>query len=145
MSSTRKHTGIIKLLLVSLGAFAVTFSLVPLYRIACEKVFGIRLDNTATSLSEVKAAAPDLNRVVTVEFDASVNSRLPWTFTPQQAKMDVQACMLPAIPATPELWQQRHPRLPLHAPRPISRKSNVFVLPNKPFKAAKPATCRCAL
>jgi len=39
--STQAHKGIVKLLLVSLGAFAVAFAMVPLYRIACEKVFGI--------------------------------------------------------------------------------------------------------
>jgi len=88
--STVAHKGIFKLLLVSLGAFAVAFAMVPLYRIACEKVFGIRLDNTATMISDVKAAAPDMQRVVTVEFDGSVNSRLPWTFIPEQAKMQVQ-------------------------------------------------------
>jgi len=89
--SAQPHKGIFKLLLVSLGAFAVAFAMVPLYRIACEKVFGIRLDNTATMMSDVKAAAPaDMERMITVEFDGSVNSRLPWTFTPREAKMQVQ-------------------------------------------------------
>jgi len=88
--SAKPHKGILKLLLVSIGAFAVSFSLVPLYRIACEKVFGIRFDNTAVSMSEVKAATPDVARMITVEFDGSVNSRLPWTFTPREAKMQVQ-------------------------------------------------------
>jgi len=88
--SGARHGGIIKLVAVVAGAFALTFALVPLYRIACEKVFGIRLDNTATSLSEVKAAVPDVQRMVTVEFDASVNSRLPWTLRPQQTRMQVQ-------------------------------------------------------
>jgi len=85
-----KHGGILKLALVSVGAFAVTFALVPFYRIACEKIFGIRLDNTATSLSEVKAATPDMERMITVEFDASVNSRLPWTFVPRETRMQVK-------------------------------------------------------
>jgi len=90
MSSAR-HGGIIKLVAVVVCAFALTFALVPLYRIACEKVFGIRLDNTATMLSDVKAAAPaDMERMITVEFDGSVNSRLPWTLTPQEARMQVQ-------------------------------------------------------
>ena len=33
--------------LVALAAFGFTFALVPLYRIACEKVFGIRLERSA--------------------------------------------------------------------------------------------------
>jgi len=88
--SSGRHGGIIKLVLVAVCAFALTFALVPMYRIACEKVFGIRLDNTAINMSEVKAAAPELARVVTVEFDASVNSRLSWIFAPQESRMQVQ-------------------------------------------------------
>ncbi|MGD3046161.1 cytochrome c oxidase assembly protein, partial [Xanthomonas oryzae pv. oryzicola] len=47
--SARLHThaptaGLFKLLGVVLGVFVLTFSLVPLYRIACEKVFGIRME-----------------------------------------------------------------------------------------------------
>ena len=45
MSAPKSSTaGLLKLLGVSLAAFAFTFSLVPLYRIACEKVFGMRLE-----------------------------------------------------------------------------------------------------
>ena len=68
---------------VSLAAFAFTFSLVPLYRIACEKVFGIRLEQgpgeaRASMLSAERA------RWVTVQFDGGVNSKLPWAFHPEQ-------------------------------------------------------------
>jgi cytochrome c oxidase assembly protein subunit 11 len=81
--------GVFKLLAISVGAFAFTFSLVPLYRIACEKVFGIRLDNTAASVP-VGAAAPQEERWVTVEFDGTVNSRLPWSFRPNETSMRVR-------------------------------------------------------
>ncbi len=40
----KRGAGWLKLAGVALAAFAFTFSLVPLYRIACEKVFGIRLE-----------------------------------------------------------------------------------------------------
>jgi len=86
--SSGRHGGIIKLALVAVCAFALTFALVPLYRIACEKVFGIRLDNTAASVADISAATiPAVARMVTVEFDASVNSKLPWTFHPREARM----------------------------------------------------------
>jgi len=89
--SSGRHGGIIKLALVAVCAFALTFALVPLYRIACEKVFGIRLDNTAASVADISAATiPAVARMVTVEFDASVNSKLPWTFHPREARMQVQ-------------------------------------------------------
>ena len=81
--------GVAKLVGISLAAFAFTFSLVPLYRIACEKVFGIRLDNTAADASAVAAVVP-AERWVTVEFDGSVNSKLPWGFRPNATKMRVR-------------------------------------------------------
>ena len=81
--------GLGKMVVAALVAFAFTFSLVPLYRIACEKVFGIRLDNTAAEAGSVGAAAAEA-RMVTVEFDGGVNSSLPWSFRPNQVRMQVQ-------------------------------------------------------
>ena len=90
MSGKASNTaGIGKMLLAAVVAFAFTFSLVPLYRIACEKVFGIRLDNTAADAGSVAGAAAEA-RMVTVEFDGGVNSSLPWSFRPNQARMQVQ-------------------------------------------------------
>ena len=90
MSDKASNTaGIGKMLLAAAAAFAFTFSLVPLYRIACEKVFGIRLDNTAVDAGAVQGVAAEA-RMVTVEFDGGVNSSLPWSFRPNQARMRVQ-------------------------------------------------------
>lgn len=87
--STQKF-GIVKLLGIAMAAFIFTFSLVPIYRIACQKVFGIRLDNTAVA-EPVQAATPvNLDRVVTVEFDGVANSRLPWSFRPNEVSMQVR-------------------------------------------------------
>lgn len=72
---------------VGVCAFAFSFMLVPLYRIACEKVFGIRLERTAAE--ETSAAAVEA-RWVTVEFDGGVNSKLPWAFKPNQTTMKVK-------------------------------------------------------
>jgi len=80
--------GIGKLVGISIVAFAFTFSLVPLYRIACEKVFGIRLENSAVTAPATSATPAE--RWVTVEFDATVNSRLPWSFRPNETRMRVQ-------------------------------------------------------
>ncbi|MBJ6979886.1 cytochrome c oxidase assembly protein [Luteimonas sp. MC1895] len=88
-ATTAKTAGIGKMLLAALAAFAFTFSLVPLYRIACEKVFGIRLDNTAASVDAGAGVVAEA-RMVTVEFDGGVNSSLPWSFRPNQARMQVQ-------------------------------------------------------
>jgi len=60
---------------------------VPLYRIACEKVFGVRLEKGPVE-GTAKAAA-DHARWVTVQFDGGVNSKLPWAFRPEQETMRV--------------------------------------------------------
>jgi cytochrome c oxidase assembly protein subunit 11 len=66
--------------LVSAGCFVAAFALVPLYEIACEKVFGIKLEDTAAGEHRVVGMQVDPNRRVRIEFDGTVNSKLPWTF-----------------------------------------------------------------
>ncbi|MBN8264675.1 MAG: cytochrome c oxidase assembly protein [Xanthomonadales bacterium] len=80
--------GVLKLFGVALAAFGFAFSLVPLYRIACEKVFGVRLEQGPATVAAGTAKADA--RWVTVEFDGAVNSKLPWTFEPEQRSMRVQ-------------------------------------------------------
>ena len=88
MSAAKSNSaGLLKLVGVSLAAFAFTFSLVPLYRIACEKVFGIRLEQ-GPGEAQAAALAPKA-RTVTVQFDGGVNSKLPWAFHPEQLTMQV--------------------------------------------------------
>ncbi|MDQ3206855.1 MAG: cytochrome c oxidase assembly protein [Pseudomonadota bacterium] len=81
--------GVGKMLLVAVAAFAFSFSLIPLYRIACEKVFGIRLERSASEDVQ-QAREPAAERWVTVQFDGGVNSRLPWDFRPEQLTMRVR-------------------------------------------------------
>ena len=89
MSTPKSSTsGLLKLLGVSLAAFVFTFSLVPLYRIACEKVFGIRLEQGAGQ-AVASTATAKVARTVTVQFDGGVNSKLPWAFHPAQLTMQV--------------------------------------------------------
>ena len=75
----------------SLAAFSLAFALVPAYRIACEKLFGIRFEDGP---AEVKGFEPDLAREVVVEFDTSVNSKLPWSFRYEMASMKVHPGVL---------------------------------------------------
>jgi cytochrome c oxidase assembly protein subunit 11 len=84
---SRNASGMLKMIGVALAAFAFTFALVPLYRIACEKVFGVRLEKGPVDVS-AKAAA-DRARWVTVQFDGGVNSKLPWAFHPEQETLRV--------------------------------------------------------
>jgi cytochrome c oxidase assembly protein subunit 11 len=78
-----------KLALVSVGAFAFAFVMVPLYSVACEKVFGIKLEKGAAGREELAGMHADLNRTVRVQFDGTVNSKLAWDFHPVQASMSV--------------------------------------------------------
>ena len=75
--------------LVSAASFVFAFSLVPLYRIACEKVFGIKLEQGPAGEAQVAGLAVDESRTVTVEFDGTVNSKLPWEFKPTRLSMQV--------------------------------------------------------
>lgn len=84
--STRR--ALLKMVAVAVAAFAFSFALVPLYRIACEKVFGIRLERGAAE--GVAQASAKAARVVTVQFDGGVNSKLPWDFRPAELSMQVR-------------------------------------------------------
>ena len=75
--------------LVSAGCFVAAFALVPLYEIACEKVFGIKLEDTPAGEHRVVGMQVDPNRKVRIEFDGTVNSKLPWSFQPEVLTMDV--------------------------------------------------------
>lgn len=79
------------LIVVAICAFSFTFALIPLYRIACEKVFGIRLENAAINDAKAsKLQAGNAERIITVQFDGGVNSKLPWAFHPEQLTMKVK-------------------------------------------------------
>ena len=84
-----RRLGIGGMVAVSLLAFGFSFALVPLYRIACEKVFGIRLERGASDPGDAMASARS-ERMVTVTFDGGVNSKLPWEFGPRQMSMQVR-------------------------------------------------------
>ena len=86
--STSKTFGVGKMLGVALAAFGFAFALVPLYRIACEKVFGVRLEQGPVQVSADGMTKQE--RWITVQFDGGVNSKLPWHFKPEQTTMQVQ-------------------------------------------------------
>lgn len=88
-AAVKRRLGVLKMAGVSLAAFGFAFSLVPLYRIACEKVFGIRLEQGPAAAAATGARAVQ-DRWVTVQFDGGVNSKLPWQFKPGQMAMKVQ-------------------------------------------------------
>ncbi|MGE5624894.1 MAG: cytochrome c oxidase assembly protein [Bacillota bacterium] len=69
------------------GMFAFGFALVPLYRVVC-RLTGLNGTGVET-VSAAYAGAVDEERSVTVQFLATVNSRLPFAFHPDQGSMTV--------------------------------------------------------
>ena len=88
-ASPSNSAGLFKLVGVAVAVFVLTFSLVPLYRIACEKVFGIRLEQGPGQVAATAADPARKPRTVTVQFDGGVNSKLPWAFHPTELNMQV--------------------------------------------------------
>ena len=79
-----------RIALISAGSFVFAFSLVPLYNAACEKVFGIKLERGPAGAQQLAGMTADSRRSVRIQFDGTVNSRLPWDFKPMQASMQVK-------------------------------------------------------
>ncbi len=67
--------------------FGFGFALVPLYDVFCE-LTGLNGKTGVVQASALDGALDD-SRLVTVEFTASVNSRLPWEFAPVNFRMKV--------------------------------------------------------
>ena len=76
-----------RLVLMAAGSFAFGFALVPLYDVVCD-IAGIGRGQLSRAGS-VAGQAPATDRVVTVEFTASVPTG-GWTFEPVSATMEVQ-------------------------------------------------------
>jgi cytochrome c oxidase assembly protein subunit 11 len=70
-----------RLVLVAVGMFGFGFALWPLYTVLCE-VTG--LGGRAIQVSEDNTGAVASDRMVSIRFDASVNSSLPWEFKAKQ-------------------------------------------------------------
>ena len=87
--SMQNHRTYKKMVWLAVGSFGFAFAMVPMYNIACEKIFGIKLDKTASTAPKAGAARVDERRTVQVYFDGTVNSKLPWTFVPNKASMSV--------------------------------------------------------
>jgi cytochrome c oxidase assembly protein subunit 11 len=89
-SETQRNRGVLKAaLIVCACAFLFGFAMVPIYRIACEHVFGIKLAQGAASEAKVSAYVEDDSRTIRVQFVASVNSKLPWAFQSEAPSVDV--------------------------------------------------------
>ena len=78
---------VLGLALMFAGMFVFGFALVPLYKVVCE-LTGLNGKGIETA-SAAYAGEVDPNRTVTVQFLATVNSKLPFAFRPDTGEMRV--------------------------------------------------------
>ena len=76
-------------LVVCAGMFLFGFACVPMYRLACVHVLGIKVDGKPVDGEKIAAFTTDPSRYVTVQFVGNVNSALAWQFAPEQASVRV--------------------------------------------------------
>lgn len=77
-----------KTILVVVAMFGFGYALVPLYSALCQAL-GINGQTEQISIAQLNRTEVDKTRTVTVEFDAVVNSKLPWEFKPLVRKVTV--------------------------------------------------------
>jgi len=86
----QRNRGVLKAaLIVCAAAFLFGFAMVPIYRIACEHVFGIKLAQGAASENKTAGMIEDDTRTIRVQFVSNVNSKLPWSFAAETTSIDV--------------------------------------------------------
>lgn len=73
---------------MGVGMFAFGFALVPLYNLVCS-ISGINGIATGGRQAEVVMTGVDTSRLVTVEFDSTLNDGLPWKIERPPGKMRV--------------------------------------------------------
>jgi cytochrome c oxidase assembly protein subunit 11 len=77
-----------RLAFVVVGMFGFGFALVPLYDVFCD-ITGINGKTGRIAVEEALSEVVDEDRLVTVEFLATVNSDLPWEFRPLVKRISV--------------------------------------------------------
>ena len=90
-TAQRSHANrriVTRLAVVVLAMFGFGFALVPLYDVFCQ-VTGLNGKTGRIELEEALSEKVDEQRMVTVEFLATVNSELPWEFRPVVKKVRV--------------------------------------------------------
>ncbi|TDJ34271.1 MAG: cytochrome c oxidase assembly protein [Gammaproteobacteria bacterium] len=84
--ANRKLAG--RLVIFAVGMFGFGFLLWPLYNVFCD-IAGLNGRGSGLVEASVIETRIDSKRLVTVQFDANVNSELPWDFEPVEFAMKV--------------------------------------------------------
>lgn len=86
------HKVAAKMLVLAVGMFGFGYLMVPLYDIICE-VTGLNGKTGRVSIAEAaenNQRLPDADRLITVEFTASINAGGSWAFAPTEREMVVR-------------------------------------------------------
>jgi cytochrome c oxidase assembly protein subunit 11 len=119
-----------RMLWVCAGSFVFCFSLIPIYTIYCE-ITGIN-GKTGRAVSRGDRVV-DTSRWITVQFDTSVHSGLPWGFKPRQASIQVHPGQLT------EVWFEAVN----HGGEPIVGHAVPSVAPNRASIYFQKTECFC--
>ena len=88
-TNTKKVNSSVRLLFVLvIGMFGFGFAMVPLYDLLCS-VTGLNGNTGRIQDESLLTGRIDINRTITVEFDATNNADLPWEFRPMVKKVNV--------------------------------------------------------
>jgi len=84
------NSTVIKSVIVAVLMFGFAFALIPLYNTFCE-ITGLngKTSGQVVAAEVLKKQIVNDNRLITVQFDASVNSKLNWAFRPTELNMQV--------------------------------------------------------
>ena len=85
-SEANRHV-VRRLLLVVVAMFGFGYAMVPIYDVLCD-ITGLN-GKTSNTRANIAGMEVDSDRLVTVEFIASINADLPWEFRPAVTKMQV--------------------------------------------------------
>jgi cytochrome c oxidase assembly protein subunit 11 len=71
------------------GMVGLAYASVPLYRLFCQVTGYGGTPQTGAQVKTAAARVRPTSELITVEFDANVNGDLPWTFAPEQRRIQV--------------------------------------------------------
>jgi len=88
MQNRKNIKVVVTLTCVATLMFGFGYAMVPMYRVFCN-AWGLNGKTGRISAATAYTYKADLQRNITIEFDANVNSELSWAFQPVQKKISV--------------------------------------------------------
>jgi cytochrome c oxidase assembly protein subunit 11 len=134
---------VIKLLAVVVGMFGFGFALVPLYEVFCD-ITGIN-GKTSDQAAVYEAVEIDTTRTITVDFITRTNSGMPWEFTAQTKRVEVNPGEMSEVsfyvrnPAKRDIIAQAIPSVSPGTAALYVNKTECFCFKHQPLKAGEEA------